>query len=486
MSDATSKQAVVTEYARGTPCYRAPELVQMSGSAVFTNKVDIWSLGCVLGELLSGTKVFGSDWAVHQYYEGTDEAGVQMLSWVPSALRQHIHQALQELLDRDYKKRPRGDILRRLFNSYRLVTGDGVINIFDYEIAFPEYGAWKQFLETNTADSSIIDGLFHGFCTHGNVQGYLQGAIILGKERIRRNPHESEYWLELERIYHTNGDDDLAIEGWTSLVEALPDIGAGHFILTVTCLQSGGHALACLWWSKLNDKYPTMARRRYEVMAKHLNIYDWPAPYVPLTRLVQGNPQEEWYQDELDRALDANQSVNSVDVWKALVRRHPNVVALQERLWRVCARIDLDKTTRIEIWTELVKRDPTEGLCTRLNRALAEGTGNPEASAIEAWRFILLVASQPSRLPARLFETMEPFGTQNQLAVWALLVKDFPFLARHGPLLETSRPTDDQVIYQETTNTSGTLFDNAKFIELSFDGVGCRRSWGKFHVSRQF
>ena len=52
-----------TRNGRGTPSYRAPELLQ-EDKAVFNNKVDIWSLGCILYELAAGKKAFSSDLAV--------------------------------------------------------------------------------------------------------------------------------------------------------------------------------------------------------------------------------------------------------------------------------------------------------------------------------------------------------------------------------------------------------------------------------------
>jgi len=45
-SDGTSKKLHTTRDGRGTPCYRAPEFIQES--ACYNNKVDIWSLGCIL------------------------------------------------------------------------------------------------------------------------------------------------------------------------------------------------------------------------------------------------------------------------------------------------------------------------------------------------------------------------------------------------------------------------------------------------------
>jgi len=65
-SEGTSRSFVYSASGRGTPGYRAPELLSDTNSA-FTNKVDIWSMGCILYELAVGGKAFISDWTVFTY-----------------------------------------------------------------------------------------------------------------------------------------------------------------------------------------------------------------------------------------------------------------------------------------------------------------------------------------------------------------------------------------------------------------------------------
>jgi serine/threonine protein kinase len=45
--------------------YRAPELMDYEGT--YTNKVDIWALGCILYEMANGRKPFGNDSNLHEY-----------------------------------------------------------------------------------------------------------------------------------------------------------------------------------------------------------------------------------------------------------------------------------------------------------------------------------------------------------------------------------------------------------------------------------
>jgi len=71
-SAGASRDVHSTSGRRGTPGYRAPELVSDS-KGVYNNKVDVWSMGCILYELAVGRKAFRDDWAVIQYkIEGKD------------------------------------------------------------------------------------------------------------------------------------------------------------------------------------------------------------------------------------------------------------------------------------------------------------------------------------------------------------------------------------------------------------------------------
>src|SRR5271167_2017073 len=64
-SEATASRLHSTTSARGSPGYRAPEL---GISNKFSNKVDIWSMGCLLYELATGKQAFLTDFAVVYHY----------------------------------------------------------------------------------------------------------------------------------------------------------------------------------------------------------------------------------------------------------------------------------------------------------------------------------------------------------------------------------------------------------------------------------
>jgi len=57
-----------------TPVYSAPEVLGLdsnSETSNYTNSVDIWSLGCVVYELLVGERLFVSEFQLYRYFYGT-------------------------------------------------------------------------------------------------------------------------------------------------------------------------------------------------------------------------------------------------------------------------------------------------------------------------------------------------------------------------------------------------------------------------------
>ena len=65
--EGTSTQPRKTEFSRGTSSYRAPELVNPDGERTFTNKVDIWAIGCILYEVICRKRAFQDDYNVSLY-----------------------------------------------------------------------------------------------------------------------------------------------------------------------------------------------------------------------------------------------------------------------------------------------------------------------------------------------------------------------------------------------------------------------------------
>jgi serine/threonine protein kinase len=85
---------------RGTSSYRAPELLR-SLQAGFNSKTDIWSLGCIGYELLTGQKAFMDDFEVFQYFT-SKKTPKQYFKRLDQFSKLYIH----DLLETNPDKRP--------------------------------------------------------------------------------------------------------------------------------------------------------------------------------------------------------------------------------------------------------------------------------------------------------------------------------------------------------------------------------------------
>lgn len=111
-SEGTSMRAYTTHHARGTTCYRAPELVRER--PLVSKNSDIWSLGCILYELASGRKAFRNDWAVREYSFSKQKLDIPVLQ-VDARLKAYIRELIHSMLEIEWRKRPSTrDILQAL------------------------------------------------------------------------------------------------------------------------------------------------------------------------------------------------------------------------------------------------------------------------------------------------------------------------------------------------------------------------------------
>lgn len=142
---ATSKKAVTTRYSRGTTGYRAPELLEEKPT--FNNKVDIWALGCIFYELITGSKAFHDDWIAR--------APINLPSFRDVScphgtcphyidLYPHFDSCLLEMLMRNPKERPRAAGLCSIFQSYNIILGDTQIKMLGQAPLQVEYSEWKD------------------------------------------------------------------------------------------------------------------------------------------------------------------------------------------------------------------------------------------------------------------------------------------------------------------------------------------------------
>lgn len=111
--EGTSRRAQTTAFSRGTASYRAPELILNN---IFTNKVDIFALGCILYELATTKTAFQGDHDVYAYAFDDSEITVKG-SLFPEMFERETSSLVQEMLHKEFNQRPRAAELREVFRS---------------------------------------------------------------------------------------------------------------------------------------------------------------------------------------------------------------------------------------------------------------------------------------------------------------------------------------------------------------------------------
>jgi len=90
--------------------YRAPELINEEVGE-FTNKVDIWAMGCILYELAVGKKAFRSDWSVLELRQSRTKFTVMLDDTFDDEGKHYLSQHISSMLEIDPFSRPAASAL---------------------------------------------------------------------------------------------------------------------------------------------------------------------------------------------------------------------------------------------------------------------------------------------------------------------------------------------------------------------------------------
>jgi serine/threonine protein kinase len=102
-SEGMSQKAYSTRHGRGTQGYRAPELVL--DDSIFSKKSDIFALGCILFELVSGEKLFASDFQIRDYTATRQTPELPQLE-VCKKIASYVAFVIIAMLEVDWWRRP--------------------------------------------------------------------------------------------------------------------------------------------------------------------------------------------------------------------------------------------------------------------------------------------------------------------------------------------------------------------------------------------
>jgi len=115
-SEAASRILRTSNDGKGTNGYRAPELL----TGVYNNKVDIWSLGCILYELSVGQRAFNSDYATLQYKESGRTMKVILDEGFSDRCKETVTRNIVIMLQIDFSARPSAtDLLEEFTRNFQ-------------------------------------------------------------------------------------------------------------------------------------------------------------------------------------------------------------------------------------------------------------------------------------------------------------------------------------------------------------------------------
>jgi serine/threonine protein kinase len=115
-TEGSSGRAYTTHYSRGTNGYRAPELLR-EARPTYSNKVDIWAMGCIFYELVMRKKVFEIDFSTREYCLSGQpiDIGLTFDDFPDFRIIEMLRKIVQDMLEVDPLNRPRAiEIHQRL------------------------------------------------------------------------------------------------------------------------------------------------------------------------------------------------------------------------------------------------------------------------------------------------------------------------------------------------------------------------------------
>jgi len=108
-----------TRYSRGTSGYRPPELLR-DNQCTYTNKVDIWAIGCLLYEIVVRKPAFADDFKVRHYFQKFSRfpGSLQIPVNLDENRNPFIQEALDEMLQIEPPRRPSAQQIHDRFTAW--------------------------------------------------------------------------------------------------------------------------------------------------------------------------------------------------------------------------------------------------------------------------------------------------------------------------------------------------------------------------------
>ena len=478
MSHGTSDHAIPTHASRGTGGYRAPELVADIGH--FTNKVDIWAFGCILFELITGTKAFLNDWAVREYYQTNSSKDVVVPEY-PPLLQCQISQILIDLFQRDPETRPRSEQLFFIFDAYSAVSDPCIALSLDSIASYPTY-KWLKEIVRKGAGRSVLSARSKIAEWYTENQMHPIAILLLEQAVCQSSGDDGELLEQLDLAYLAQRDGYSRVLGWSEMLKRNPTAVQLRRRLVRACREleePGIHRVPT------SQERLTLDQSNPSPHAVHegREMYWWDEIICEQVDLVKMDEVSEiaglWCREvaALRKYCDWRGDVDkAIAVWKSLVACRPSATDIHAELKRACdLKGDVDAT--ILVWEDLVCQLSDyvgfQTLFDNLYRAV-EAKGNQHETFRELER---IVKKRPNITPifGRLANELRMSDDADvRLDVWKRILfanpenPDFQAEVRCILKSESTPNLFNNVIAEYLSNTADAVvrLDEATWLEL--------------------
>jgi Protein kinase domain len=320
---------------RGTNCYRAPELLQEKSS--YTNKSDIWALGCILFEVACGLQLFKGDWEVQKYSRRKSLPRTLKSTLSSYGLALLVTISLHRLMDIDHNLRPKASEARNDFRSYGNIFSSP-INTVESVISTPTGAAEIQDMEGQGDGVDIRVGQVSNLACAFKKTKDTQQAV--GLDHFCINVVDINAALLNASLKHLENEDfDGAIAPSTGLVILQPASESAIGQLTHVYRAKGDADAGIAGWRKLNQLCECGDVRDALKEAYIWRIKAGDGPIATWEEMLDFAPWQQglqWQKELRGRVITACEAGKDIDeviaAWYGLVDRHCSNAWLQGRL----------------------------------------------------------------------------------------------------------------------------------------------------------
>lgn len=223
--EATSKRALSTANGFGTTCYRAPELLMGEEETLkFTNKVDIWALGCVLYEIVTSQSAFSNDYDTRDYAVMGHELQ-PVVTPLSEFFDHHVSQAIIDLLNREWQSRPKTSDVLSLVRSHIQLLSLPIAQTLVGLHSYPSSGEWNEVI--GSSDDTFLHRLLDIYRKTGEKKGAFAVGQLIRESAVQQSPGTSSsanipLWQELAEMYYERKEMVAAAKAFEDAIKEQP------------------------------------------------------------------------------------------------------------------------------------------------------------------------------------------------------------------------------------------------------------------------